>query len=332
MKKKGFTLIELLVVIAIIAMLMAILMPALGRVRRLAQRLICGTNLKGLGTAVMVYANDNNDEYPIAGGRGQNEWATYGGQDDYWDTVDYDWSGPDTVTVSASLYLLVRDADVSPKQFVCQSSDQREFTGAEAQLHQGRRPDLTDLWDFGYDSNPDSPSNDEYPQRHVSYAYHYPYTGANDLRFPISSTSQAGMAVMADKNPWLDPGLTYDPAPDSTNYMNVVSLLGGSTVPSTPSGWNELQTFEVQVANSAPHMREGQNILFNDGSTRFERRSDVGVQNDNIYTFRTGATAAQWDDESRRRGAPDRREPGTSNAAVRSSDDSFLVNDTRGRN
>ena len=45
MKKKGFTLIELLVVLAIIAMLLAILMPALGKVKRLAERLVCGTKL-----------------------------------------------------------------------------------------------------------------------------------------------------------------------------------------------------------------------------------------------------------------------------------------------
>ena len=58
MKKKGFTLIELLVVIAIIAMLLAILMPALNKVKKIAMRVVCGTNLKGLGTAQVVYASD----------------------------------------------------------------------------------------------------------------------------------------------------------------------------------------------------------------------------------------------------------------------------------
>src|SRR5210317_1016551 len=75
MRKKGFTLIELLVVIAIIAMLLAILMPALNKVKKIAQRVVCGTNLKGLGTAQTVYANDYDDEYVVQGGGQAHTWA-----------------------------------------------------------------------------------------------------------------------------------------------------------------------------------------------------------------------------------------------------------------
>lgn len=60
---KGFTLIELLVVISIIAMLMAIMMPALGKARALAKTTICGTRLKQLGLAIILYADDNNNEF-----------------------------------------------------------------------------------------------------------------------------------------------------------------------------------------------------------------------------------------------------------------------------
>ena len=69
MERKGFTLVELLVVIAIIALLMGILMPALARVRQLAFRMVCGTNLSGIGKAMLIYANDYDDELPRAGGR-----------------------------------------------------------------------------------------------------------------------------------------------------------------------------------------------------------------------------------------------------------------------
>ena len=58
---RGFTLIELLVVIAIIALLMGILMPALQRVRKMAQGIACTSNLRSLMIAWRVYADSNDD-------------------------------------------------------------------------------------------------------------------------------------------------------------------------------------------------------------------------------------------------------------------------------
>jgi len=59
--RTGFTLIELLVVIAIIAILMAILIPALNRVREQGKRAVCLSNVKQLGLAWVLYADDNDD-------------------------------------------------------------------------------------------------------------------------------------------------------------------------------------------------------------------------------------------------------------------------------
>jgi len=66
MGKKAFTLVELLVVISIIAMLMAILAPAVVGAHRQAKRIYCLNNLRQLALAADSYAQNNNDYYPIA--------------------------------------------------------------------------------------------------------------------------------------------------------------------------------------------------------------------------------------------------------------------------
>jgi len=94
---RGFTLVELLVVISIIALLLAVLMPVLGKAREQARMVICKTNLATIGKAEKVYANCYDDRmalnrHDIPAGAGQTRVV-------YWAAAI--WSNFDRVNIPA---------------------------------------------------------------------------------------------------------------------------------------------------------------------------------------------------------------------------------------
>ena len=98
-QKRGFTLIELLVVIAIIAILMAILMPALNRVKEQGKRIVCENNLKSLQLCWIMYADDNDDK--IVNGAGGIPYTTSGRTETPWvgHAWGANWDQPNAATV-----------------------------------------------------------------------------------------------------------------------------------------------------------------------------------------------------------------------------------------
>jgi prepilin-type N-terminal cleavage/methylation domain-containing protein len=86
-RRKAFTLVELLVVIGIIAVLVAVLLPALTKARASANRTACLSNLRQIGMAIQIYANQNSDQIPIGttGGQLQENYGIwYGATGNRW--------------------------------------------------------------------------------------------------------------------------------------------------------------------------------------------------------------------------------------------------------
>jgi hypothetical protein len=232
---------------------MGILMPALARVRQIAFRMVCGTNLSGIGKAMLIYANDYDDELPRSGGRNST-----------WSTPIPNWLAPNrfgaygvsaageggTGSISSCFYLLVKYAEVTPKSFICKGdSGTNEFKPADDGA--GDR-DLIDLWDFG-----------TAPTEHCSYSYHMPFG-----LYALTTSAEPGMAVAADRNPFID-----SPMAEPKD----ISLF-------IPEGGREA----VKFGNAMQHQDDGQNVLFLDSHVGFMKEPYCGINDDNIYTFWDG--------------------------------------------
>jgi prepilin-type processing-associated H-X9-DG protein len=257
---RAFPLNALLVVIAIIALLISILLPSLSRARELSKRLVCQSNIKGIGTSAKIYANDNNERWMIPPFSrdldlpGTERVDYFGGNT----PVGYERDEPSysrdpgastQLSVTRAFWMLVRSGDVTPKQFICPSSGDNE--------------DPTENIDFYYDFT---------EIENISYGYLVPF-GPRDTQPREGVDNRLVMA--ADRGPFY---LRQDD-PDWESPETGVDL----TIDDSPKNWRQYNSGNHGGSNNG----EGQNCLFADGHAAFHRTPIVGLDHDNIYTVMT---------------------------------------------
>jgi type II secretory pathway pseudopilin PulG len=325
MRRKCFTLVELLVVIGIIAVLMGILLPALSAVKRTAQRVVCGSNLAGIGKAILAYANDYGGDYPRAGLAGST-WSTDGEIGEWTSQVGRQYGS--SVTITSSLYLLVKWEDVTPGQFVCKGdAGTRDFKLSDAKALATGVDDVTDVWDFGgkktYPTIPLDPKNG-WPGQYNSYAYHSPYSSTTTGNsFALGSYSNPACPVCADRNPYLDKN-------SAVFLEGKQGCVGGYKDEDPPScdttgGYKD----DSKTGNTACHQRDGQNILFNDTHVRLEKLPNIGISKDNIWKCWTKSPTNACDRElTQSPYCSVLPRDGDGKGAPYSEDDAYLVSET----
>lgn len=270
MRRKAFTLIELLVVVAIIALLISILLPSLARAREISKRTVCAANLKGIGTSIATYANENAQMWPIAPfdrtltagvGISPINYVKASLTDTNtgigcFRSAPSNASSP-TVSVTRSFWMLIRDGSTSPGQFICPSSE--DTKNAEI--------DPNAVYDFASFNQ-------------ISYGIQVPWS----TKAQPTTDRDARMPLAADKGPF---GAFAEAGMGSLPNLTLLDQN------SDPTQW------ALRNANSPNHggvgAGEGQNLLYADFHAEFIKNPIDGIGRDNVYTRWPSANPAMID-------------------------------------
>ncbi len=174
---RGFTLIELLVVIGIVVLAIAFLLPTGCANKERANRVKCASNLRQIGQALMLYANDNKGNYPRVNYDPNAPLTCFTGPAN---------TNPFTLTndVTAAMFLLVRNCDLNPEVFVCPSSNQDKDT-------------LNGLTAKERSNFQDNPAGQTLS---YSMANMYPSTAVVNRGYNFRSAVIADLVIAADRN------------------------------------------------------------------------------------------------------------------------------------
>jgi prepilin-type processing-associated H-X9-DG protein len=221
-RRSGLTYVEVLIVIVLIIVGIAFLIPLLHRGHRGegSGRVKCASNLRQIGQALLIYANDHKGHYPrgiyVTGTQAIPTWGTRA-------DVSNPFSADGPVNdVTAALYLLLRTTEITPEVFTCPYSQQ-------------------ETWDFGGKGRTAmSWSNFVDIKKHLSYSLHNPYANDEAVKRGATWTNSisAEFAVAADMNPGLTNG--------AINVMTVTTtssakeMKGGNSVNHERDGQNIL--------------------------------------------------------------------------------------------
>jgi prepilin-type N-terminal cleavage/methylation domain-containing protein/prepilin-type processing-associated H-X9-DG protein len=211
-RQAGFTLVELLVVIGIIALLIAILLPVLGKAREQANSVACLSNLRQIGQALQMYTNQNKDRFPAPA------WINDPEPDDW-----VYWQKDRNINDSA----LAPYMTMSPKVLRCPSD--------EYETHMqtiGSSTDPTDKYTFSYTLN-------ESICNHVNRVNRQPILVRSQIRH-----SSNKILVVDESSTTIDDGCWYSVGGAAVgSTRNVISIRHNKAAESTTdqhAGWGNV--------------------------------------------------------------------------------------------